>query len=179
MTLTITKPVVLIGMMGAGKSYMGAKLAAALGVPFHDSDALVEERAGHSVGEVFEVFGEEKFRESEARVIQNLLEQGPSVISTGGGAVTNPQTLAAIKDKALSVWLNPDLDILVKRVKSGDKRPLLAGQDPAEKLSALLDERRHLYRQADITLDIHNDNKRETLERLIKALSETANSARF
>lgn len=172
-------PIVLVGMMGAGKSHVGSALARQLDLEFFDSDKLVEERAGCSVSEIFERFGEEKFRESEKNVILNLLNGPPCVVATGGGAIANEETLHAIKEKSLSVWLNPDIDILVERVDGRGGRPLLDGQSPKEKLSELLDKRKAMYAQADITLDIHEDNKAETMKRLIKLLSEQLNSARF
>lgn len=176
---SLSVPIVLVGMMGAGKSHIGSSLAKHLGLKFSDSDKLVEERAGCSVNEIFERFGEDKFRESEKNVVLKLLDEAPQVIATGGGAVTNPETLEAIKAKSISIWLNPDIEILVDRVRGRSTRPLLNGEDPKEKLSKLLGERKALYTQANITVDIDGDNTQQTLGRTIKLLSESLNSDRF
>lgn len=171
----LNKPIVLIGMMGAGKSYIGSALAKHFDVEFSDSDKIVEQRAGCSVSEIFERFGEEKFREAEKNAILNLLDKPPHVIATGGGAVTTLSTLEAIKKQAVSVWLNVELEILLERVSGRKTRPLLKNVDVEKKLSKLLHERIGLYRQADIQLDINHDNKHSTLSSLINLLSENLN----
>lgn len=165
--------------MGAGKSHVGAALARKLDLDFFDSDKLVEARAGCSVSEVFERFGEEKFREAERNVILELLDGGPSVIATGGGAVTNERTLTAIKGKAVSIWLNPEMDLLISRLEDKSDRPLLKDGDIKQKLDTLFVKRKDLYAKADIALDITADNERQTLARLTKLLSEHLNNARF
>lgn len=170
--ITLTVPVVLIGMMGVGKTHIGRLLAKDLDVPFYDSDKVIEEKAGMSVSEIFERFGEEKFRESEKRTVLDLLKEGPCVISTGGGAITNYVTLEVIKRKATCVWLRADLETLWERVKSNEARPLLQKENPKQILADLLVERESLYAQAHITVDITQDNAAtKTIAAIKKALS--------
>ncbi len=176
----LQKPVVLIGMMGTGKSRLGRLLASQLGLEFHDSDFLVEQRAGCRIHEVFERFGEEKFRQSEMNVILNVLEGNPCVLSTGGGAVVQPRTLEAIKAHSISVWLDSSIDVILKRVEGGPARPLLqASDDPAGTLRDLMAQRRDLYAQADLSIDASGENARETVRNLIKELSALLNAAKF
>ncbi len=176
----LDRPIILVGMMGAGKSHVGAALARSLGLEFIDSDKVVEQRAGCSVAEIFESFGEEKFREAEKNTILNLLTQPPQVIATGGGAITNDETLSHIKAQSLSVWLNPDMPLLMDRL-SGKKqsRPLLQTDNPEDTIAALMQSRAGLYEQADINLEITSADQAQTLSRLIKKLSERLNTARF
>lgn len=175
----LSAPVVLVGMMGSGKSHTGRMLADRLGLDFYDSDSLIEERAGCKVSEIFERFGEEKFRESEKDVISGLLDQPSCIIATGGGAVMNEETLQAIKDKAISVWLKPDITLLAERLRDKTDRPLLQGNDLAGTLEELMAARELYYARADITLEIAAGTEKETLARLIKSLSEYLNAARF
>lgn len=165
--------VVLIGMMGSGKSHMGRLLAARLGLDFYDSDALIEGEQGQSVSGIFQSRGEPFFREQESRVIADLLDGPVSVISTGGGAITTPQVLEKIKAQAISIWLRVDSDVLLERIRRGGaKRPLLACDDPKGQLEALLEAREPLYRQADIMIDnSHNDIGR-AVDDLDKALQD-------
>ena len=166
-------------MMGAGKSHVGASLSRTLGLDFYDSDKLVEQRAGCAVSEVFERFGEAKFRESEKKIILGLLDKAPSVVATGGGAVVNDETLSAIKTRAVSIWLNPDFSVLFDRLKDKADRPLLQTDNPEETLRALMCGREDRYAQADVNLEITHDNQSQTLNSLIKRLSEHLNTARF
>jgi shikimate kinase len=146
------RSIVMIGMMGAGKSSIGKRLAARLGIPFADADAAIEEAAGMSVADIFEAHGEPSFRSGEARVIARLLDNGPQVLATGGGSFVNRETRARIHDKGVSVWLKADVEVLLRRVKRRDNRPLLRNDDPAATLTALLAAREPFYSEADLTV---------------------------
>ena len=174
----LTKPVVLVGMMGAGKSYLGAALSRALGLPFNDTDKIIEDKAGLPVSEIFESFGEAKFRESERNTIQSLIEEGVSVIATGGGALTSDQTLELLKAQSIMIWLNVDRDTLWDRVQKSQTRPLLFTQDPEKKLQALLEERKPLYEQAHINLKTGIRGQQQDVDGLIKGLYEFLNKDR-
>ena len=128
------RSIVLVGMMGAGKSSIGRRVAARLAIPFVDADAEIELAADMTIAEIFAVHGEPYFRAGEARVIARLLERGPQVLATGGGAFMNAQTRAALKEKAVSVWLKADLDVLTKRLRRRSDRPLLKTDDPVATL---------------------------------------------
>jgi len=147
------RSIVLVGMMGAGKSSVGRKLAGRLSLPFVDADTEIEAAAGMSVSDIFEIRGEDEFRSGEARVIARLLEAGPQVLATGGGAVMNEETRAAIKAHGISIWLRADFDVLMNRIKRRNDRPLLRTADPAATLRALIDARYPVYAQADIVID--------------------------
>jgi shikimate kinase len=146
------RSIVLVGMMGAGKSSIGRRLAARLSIPFVDADVEIEEAASMSIADIFAVHGESYFRAGEARVIARLLEHGPQVLATGGGAFMNVQTRATIRDKAVSVWLKADLDVLTKRLRRRNDRPLLKTEDPIATLSKLLVVRDPIYAEADVTV---------------------------
>jgi shikimate kinase len=147
------RSIVLVGMMGVGKSSIGRRLAARLAVPFVDADAEIEKAAGMSIADIFSRHGEADFRNGEARVIARLLEGGPQVLATGGGAFMNPSTREAIHAKGLSIWLKAELDVLLRRIsKRRSERPLLQTTDPGETLRALLVEREPTYEQADLTV---------------------------
>ena len=146
------RSIVLVGMMGAGKSSVGRRLAARLGIPFVDADAEIERAAQRTIAEIFETYGEAEFRSAEARVIARLLDGGPQVLATGGGAFMNADTRAAIRAKGISFWLKADLDVLRRRVKRRSDRPLLQTGDPAETLTRLMHERYPVYEQADVTI---------------------------
>ena len=146
------RSVVLVGMMGSGKSSIGRRLAARLTVPFVDADAEIEAAAGMTIAEIFEKHGEPYFRAGEARVIARLLEHGPQVLATGGGAFMNRDTRAAIRLKGVSIWLKAELDVLMKRIKRRGDRPLLKNDDPAATLTALIAERYPIYAEADLTV---------------------------
>lgn len=149
----LNKPIVLVGLMGAGKSTVGRRLASVLGVEFVDSDNEIAEAAGCSISEIFETYGEAMFRDLEKRVLLRLLSSEPCVIATGGGAFMNEEIRAAIKDHTLSIWLRADLPVLVERVSRRDTRPLLKTGDKNEILERLMKERYPVYEQADITID--------------------------
>jgi shikimate kinase len=146
------RSVVLVGMMGAGKSTIGRRLAARLGLPFFDADVEIEAAAGMSIPDIFETRGEPDFREGEARVIARLLDSGPAVIAPGGGALMRRETRDRIRDKAVSIWLKADVDIIMRRVKRRSDRPLLRTADPEATVGRLLSEREPIYQQADLTV---------------------------
>jgi shikimate kinase len=146
------RSIVLVGMMGAGKSSIGRRVAARLAVPFVDADAEIELAADMTIAEIFAVHGEPYFRAGEARVIARLLERGPQVLATGGGAFMNAQTRAALGEKAVSVWLKADLDVLTRRLRRRNDRPLLKTDDPVATLTDLLRMRDPIYATADVTV---------------------------
>jgi len=147
------RSIVLVGMMGVGKSSVGRRLAARLSIPFIDVDSEIEKAAGMTIPEIFARHGEPYFRGGEARVIARLLESGPRVLATGGGAFMNPDTRALVKLKGVSVWLHADFDVLMRRTsKRRSDRPLLQTENPDETLRALLAEREPTYALADLTV---------------------------
>jgi shikimate kinase len=145
------RSVVLVGMMGAGKSSIGRRLAHRLGLGFVDADAEIEAAAGMTIAEIFTSYGEPYFRSGEQRVIARLLESGPQVLATGGGAFMNAETRAGIRAKGLSVWLKAEFDVLMKRVKrrATADRPMLQG-DPAQRIRHLMGERYPIYAESDV-----------------------------
>jgi shikimate kinase len=148
-----SRSIVLVGMMGVGKSSIGRRLAARLGVPFVDADSEIEKAAGMSIADIFARHGEADFRSGEARVIARLLDGGPQVLATGGGAVMNADTRAAIKAKGVSIWLSAEFEVLMRRInKRKNDRPLLQTADPAATLRELLVAREPVYAQADLTV---------------------------
>jgi shikimate kinase len=147
------RSIVLVGMMGAGKSTIGRRLAARLHLPFQDADAEIElAHAGMTIPEIFAAHGEPYFRDGEARVIARLLDNGPGVLATGGGAFMREETRNRIRDKAVSVWLRADAETILKRVKRRVDRPLLQTADPAATIGRLIEERHPVYELADITI---------------------------
>jgi shikimate kinase len=147
-----TRSIVLVGMMGAGKSTIGRRLSARLRLPFLDADTEIEAAAGMSIPDIFETHGEPHFRDGEARVIARLLDSGPAVIATGGGAFMREETRGRIRSKAVSLWLKADADIIMKRVKRRADRPLLQTADPAATIGRLIEEREPVYQRADLTI---------------------------
>jgi len=147
-----TRSVVLVGMMGAGKSTIGRRLSARLRMPFLDADTEIEAAAGMSIADIFETHGEPQFRDGEARVIARLLDSGPAVIATGGGAFMREETRSRIGTKAVSIWLKADADIIMRRVKRRADRPLLQTADPAATVGRLMREREPVYQRADLTI---------------------------
>src|SRR5277367_7121424 len=148
-----SRSIVLVGMMGVGKSSIGRRLAARLGVPFVDADSEIETAADMSIPDIFARHGEAYFRNGEARVIARLLESGPQVLASGGGAVMNADTRAAIKAKGVSIWLKAELDVLMRRIaKRKTERPMLQTPDPAATLRQLLAEREPVYALSDLTV---------------------------
>ena len=162
--------VVLVGLMGAGKSAIGRRLASRLGIPFVDADEEIERAAGCSISDIFEIHGEAAFRDGERRVIARLLTRPPHVLATGGGAFMDPETRVAIRACGISVWLRADLDLLVSRVSRRNNRPLLAGGDPREILQRLMNERHPIYAEADVVVESGDGPHEQTVEAVLGAL---------
>jgi len=162
--------IALVGMMVAGKSAVGRKLAARLGLPFIDSDAEIEAASGMTISAFFEKHGEAEFRKGERRVIARLLQGPPAILSTGGGAFMDAETRALIHEKAISVWLKADLEILVKRAARKEDRPLLQGGDMRTRLQTLLTAREPVYATADITVVSDEGPIDDMIERVLNAL---------
>ena len=166
----LDRPVVLVGLMGAGKSTVGQRLATMLGTDFIDSDAAIEEAAQRSVGEIFEQYGEPHFRDGERRVIARLIGEGHGVIATGGGAFANAETRALILEKAVAVWLDCDIATLVARTRRRNTRPLLRNGDPGEILSRLHAERAPAYAEAPIRIETGDLPHHQTALRIVEAI---------
>lgn len=173
------RSIVLVGLMGAGKTAIGRKVATALGLVFIDSDQEIEDVSRMSIPELFEHYGEPEFRALEQRVIQRVLEGGPQILSTGGGAYMNAQTREAVRDHGVSVWLKADLDLLMERVSKKQNRPLLKNDNPRAVLERLMDERYPVYATADITVVTRDERKEviageviEAIDRYLAAISE-------
>ena len=164
------RSVVLVGMMGAGKSSVGRRLAARVGIPFIDADVEIEKAAGMTVAEIFSAQGEDYFRAGEMRVIARLLESGPQVLATGGGAFMNAETRAAIRAKGLSVWLRATIDVLVRRVKRRGDRPLLKTADPVETLRQLMDERYPIYAESAVIVESRDVPHETIVDEIIEGL---------
>lgn len=165
------RTIVLVGMMGAGKSSVGRRLASRLGIPFVDADTEIEiAHAGLSIPEIFANHGEPYFRAGEAKVIARLLDSGPQVLATGGGAFMNPDTRAAIAAKGVSIWLKADLEVLMRRIKRRHDRPLLKTDDPAETLRTLIEERYPVYALADVTVQSREVPHDKIIDELLTAL---------
>ena len=146
------RSIVLVGMMGAGKSSIGRRLALRLGIPFVDADVEIEKAAGMNIPDIFAIHGEPDFRAGEARVIARLLESPPQVLATGGGAFINADTRVLIGVKGISIWLKADFDVLMRRIRRRGDRPLLKTDDPGATLKKLMEERYPVYGLADLTL---------------------------
>jgi shikimate kinase len=168
------KSVVMVGLMGCGKSAVGRRLAAKLGLPFVDADEEIEKAAGKSIEDIFAEHGEPYFRDGERKVLARLLRSGPQVLATGGGAFMNAETRQAIAQSGISVWLKADLALLVRRVAKRNNRPLLKAGNPEDVMQALMDARYPVYAQADITVESrdvpHEVIVAEILERLAHTL---------
>ena len=170
--MTLNKTVALVGMMGAGKTSLGRRLAARLDVPFCDADHEIEAAAGLTVSEIFAKFGEPYFRDGERRVIARLLAEPPHILASGGGAFMDPATRTAMKSSALTVWLKAPIGILLSRLKKRDTRPLLQEGDPRATIEKLLAIREPVYAQADITLECADESHQSAVERILTALRE-------
>jgi len=168
------RTIVLIGLMGAGKSCVGRRLAARIGRPFVDADAEIELAAGCTIAEIFDKLGEAAFREGERRVMARLLDGKPCVLASGGGAFIDPDTRRLIAARAVSVWLRADLDVLVKRTAGREHRPLLSAGDPREVLSRLMDKRHPIYAEADLTVDTADQPADATVDNVLAALRTIA-----
>jgi shikimate kinase len=164
------RSVVLVGMMGAGKSTIGRRLAARLRMRFLDADAEIEAAAGMSIPDIFDSRGEPDFRDGEARVIARLLDGGPAVLATGGGAFMRKETRDRIRDKAVSIWLKVDADIIMRRVKRRSDRPLLQTADPEATVGRLISEREPVYQQADLTIWSRDVPHEKIVDECIEAL---------
>lgn len=168
----IDRPVVLVGLMGAGKSTVGQRLAGLLAASFVDSDREIEEAAQRSVAEIFEQFGEPYFRDGERRVIARLIEAGHGVIATGGGAFADAETRTLILERAIAVWLDCDLDTLVARTRRRNTRPLLRNGDPREILARLHTERAPAYAQAPIRIECGDLPHHRTALKILEAIEQ-------
>lgn len=170
--LRINRPIVLIGMMGVGKSSVGRKLAALLDLPFTDADEAIELAAKMTIPEIFERYGEASFRDGERRVIGRLMEETDGVIATGGGAFCDPETRALILDRGIPVWLDADVDTLLERVSRKNNRPLLRQGDPREILTRLRNEREPFYSQAPIHVRSETGPHQRTIMAILQAIDE-------
>ena len=169
--LTVSKPIVLVGMMGAGKTSVGRHLAAKLGLPFVDADQEIESAAQATISEIFEQEGEAVFRSGERRVIARLLDGPVCVLATGGGAFMNPETRSKIRECGISVWLRADLELLMRRVGRRRDRPLLQQGDPRDVLTRLLAVRDPVYAEADVTIDSGDHTPEQVADAVIAAVA--------
>jgi shikimate kinase len=165
------RSIVFVGLMGAGKTAIGRKVASTLGLAFFDSDHEIETASRMTIPELFDRYGEAEFRALEQRVILRLLENGPQVLSTGGGAFINAQTRAAIAASAVSVWLKADLDTLMDRVAKKQNRPLLKNADPRGVMAKLMADRYPIYAEADITVITRDERKEVIAAEVVEALA--------
>jgi shikimate kinase len=166
------RPIVLVGLMGAGKTSVGRRLAEKLGIPFVDADHEIEAAAGKSIKEIFADHGEPYFREGERRVIQRLIGNGAQVLATGGGAYMNDETRQRIQEKGISVWLRAALPILMKRVMKRQDRPLLQSEDPEAVMRGLIDKRYPVYALADITVESRDVQHGQMVNDVVRALAQ-------
>jgi shikimate kinase len=165
-------PIVLVGLMGAGKTSVGRRLAEKLGFPFVDADHEIEAAAGKTIAEIFADHGEPYFREGERRVIARLMGNGAQVLATGGGAYMNDETRARIQQGGVSVWLRADLPLLMKRVMKRQDRPLLRTEDPEAVMRGLVDKRYPVYALADVTVESRDVPHTQMVNEVIKALGK-------
>ncbi len=168
--LPLPRSLVLVGLMGAGKSAIGRRLAQHWNLPFADADRVIEEAAGLTIPEIFARLGEPAFRDGERRVIARLLEGPVQVIATGGGAFMDAETRAAVKARGVSLWLKADLDVLARRVTRRTDRPLLKGGEPREILARLMQERYPTYAEADITVESSDGPPEMTVDHVVRAV---------
>src|SRR3954471_20688732 len=166
-----TRSLVLVGLMGAGKSTVGRRLAQTLKLPFRDADHEIEAAAGMTIPEIFAIHGEDHFRDGERRVIARLLQEGPIVLATGGGAFMNEETRRRIAEHGISLWLKADLDILMRRVRKRSTRPLLQNPDPEGTMRRLMEARYPVYATADLTVESHEGPHDRVVADIIKALT--------
>lgn len=164
------RTIVLVGLMGVGKSSVGRRLANYLDLPFRDADNEVETAAGRSISEIFAELGEAAFRDGERRVIARLLDEPPHVLATGGGAFVNPETRALINAKAVSVWLKADVELLARRVSRKDNRPLVRGKDPVQVLSQLAEARYPAYAEAQVHVETGDTPHGVAVDAILTAL---------
>lgn len=171
-SLVLPKTLVLVGMMGAGKSSVGWRLARKLGIPFSDTDQEVEKAAGCSVADIFETWGEKAFRDAERRIIKRLLGEPTQIVSTGDGAFFDEDSQKLIKENAISLWLRADPEILYERVIRRDTRPLLFEGDAKQILEEMIERRYPIYAKADLTVESNDDAHEATIERVMDALKD-------
>lgn len=168
------RPIVLVGLMGAGKTSIGRRLAEKMGLSFVDADHEIEAAAGKSIADIFADHGEAYFRDGERKVIARLMENGEQVLATGGGAYMNPETRARIKEGGLSIWLKADLDLLMKRVMKRNDRPLLRTADPEAVMRKLIDERYPVYAEADVTVECRDVQHAQMVNEVLRAIASKA-----
>lgn len=168
----LDRPVVLVGLMGVGKSTVGRRLAKRLGVPFIDSDSAIEDAAGYTPAEIFERFGEQDFRDGERRLVARLIDGEVRVIATGGGAYVDPRTRELLNDRAITIWLDAPVDILADRTSRRDTRAQLRQGDPKATLERLSNERRTSYAQAHIHVKSGDGAHREVVDAIVDALEK-------
>jgi shikimate kinase len=168
--LMLDRSIVLVGLMGAGKSSIGKRLAETLGLEFIDADAEIEAAAGLTISEIFDRYGEDEFRAGERRVMNRLLDGPVRVIATGGGAFMDPQTRALVKNRSISLWLRASLDVLLDRTSRSRKRPLLEQGDRKQVLEDLIAKRYPVYAESDLVIDSDNRPQSETVQKVIGAL---------
>jgi shikimate kinase len=167
--ITTSKSIVLVGMMGVGKTTVGKKLAAALNIPFYDSDHEIESEIGHSISWIFENIGEVEFRKMEARTISKFLnDMPPHILATGGGAFVNEETRKLIKEKSFSIWLKADVSTILSRVSKKANRPLLDVGDKKEMILKLMEQREKIYSEADISIATDRGTAKEILAEIIR-----------
>jgi len=172
LTAYIDRPIVLVGLMGAGKSTVGRRLAKRLGLPFVDSDVEIEEASGASTADLFERYGEHDFRDGERRLVARLINGEVRVIATGGGAFIDPRTRELLNERAITIWLDASIDVLAERTKRRDNRPLLKKGDRSEILSRLSEERRDGYAEAQIHVRSSGGAHSDVVEAIVAALRE-------
>lgn len=166
-----SRSLVLVGLMGCGKTSVGRRLALAMSLRFIDADDEIETSAGQTIPEIFETHGEAYFRDGERRVISRLLRQGPQVLATGGGAFMHPETRAGIKCAGVSIWLRAELPLLMKRVMRRDNRPLLKTADPEARMRQLIEDRYPIYAEADLTVESRDVSLDQMVEDILAALA--------
>jgi shikimate kinase len=172
LTKRLDRPVVLVGLMGVGKSTVGRRLAKRLGLPFVDSDSAIEDASGFSAAEVYERFGEQDFRDGERRLVARLVEGEVRIIATGGGAFVDPRTRELLNERAITIWLDAPVDILAERTSRRNTRPLLRTPDPKATLERLSEERRPSYQEAHIHVKSGNGEHKGVVESIIQALED-------
>jgi shikimate kinase len=168
----IPKTIVLVGLMGAGKTCIGKRLAQRLGLPFVDADDEIEKAADCSINEIFELYGESAFRDGERRVIARLLNGPVHVLATGGGAFVNDATRVQVKDTAISIWIRADIELLLSRTGRRNTRPLLKNTDPRKTLETLIEERYPAYEQADIVVESGQESPDITVDQTLTKLQD-------
>jgi shikimate kinase len=168
----LDRPIVLVGLMGVGKSTVGRRLASRLGLPFVDSDSAIEEAAGASAADVFELYGEEDFRDGERRLVARLIDGEVRVIATGGGAFVDPDTRRLLNERAITVWLDAPIDVLAERTGRRNSRPLLRDGNRAATLARLMEERRALYAEAQIHILSNEGAHGTVVDAIIAAITE-------